>query len=235
MEENRENVDSCQGIHNVFVDVSEGGIGVEHADTTAKWVKQCLSKLRLTSRKPNRKFKVRREVLKERLFYSWTSLAKLRKACLILRGYDPEMRNIDKSPFHQNETGGVDSNTIVMQGAPTVPLIEDHCATRARISLNSVTDSCKERLERELPGFELMFKAGGFEKQKRLKLYVATHYSDLPFKVSVVTSTSGSYKEQDILAFLDQWLEPWDDLTRRWEIILMGAHQPCLTGNIARF
>ena len=41
--------------------------------------------------------------------------------------------------------------------APTVPLIENHAATRERISLISVTDSCEERVRTELPVFELMF------------------------------------------------------------------------------
>ena len=42
-----------------------------------------------------------------------------------------------------------------------VPLLENHAATRERWSLNSITDSCEERVHRVLPGFELMLKAEG--------------------------------------------------------------------------
>jgi hypothetical protein len=118
-----------------------------------------------------------------------------------VKNYDPKMRHIDQSPFHANEAGSAECNTLALTGAPTVPLIEDHAATRERWSLNSVTDSCKERVLKEIPGFELMFKFEGKNKEAELQAYVAS--KNLPFKVSVVTGPSGSYTEQDILAFLE--------------------------------
>ena len=84
-----------------------------------------------------------------------------------------------------------------MTGAPTVPLIENHAATRERWSLNSVTDSCVDRVCKRLPGFELMFEAEGKDKELKLQKHVAT--KNLPFKVSVVTGPSGSYNEHEIL------------------------------------
>ena len=114
------------------------------------------------------------------------------------------VRNIDQSLFHMHETGSVGSGTIALKGAPIVPLLEDHGETRERISLNSVVDSCEERVMRQLPGFELMFKADGEIKQKDLQLHAASRNDN--FKVSVVTSPSGSYKEHDLAAFLGKWL-----------------------------
>ena len=52
---------------------------------------------------------------------------------------------------------------------------------------------------------------------------------NVPFKVSVVTGPSGSYKEEDILNFLDKWCEPWEDGKRQWELILLDAYAPGLT------
>ena len=70
-----------------------------------------------------------------------------------------------------------------------------------------MTDSSAERISEELPGFELMFKAEGKVKEGKLQAYVAS--KGLPFKISVVTGPSGSYREHDILNFLDKWLLHW--------------------------
>ena len=124
-----------------------------------RWLNELLDEYRLSSRVPNRKFKVPRWVLAERLNMFWIASAKLRKLVILTFGYDPRFRNVDQSPFHGNEAGSAACNTIALKGAPTVPLIENHVATRDRVSLNSVTDSSQERISQELPGFELMFRA----------------------------------------------------------------------------
>ena len=113
--------------------------------------------------------------------------------------------------------------------AAPVPLVENHAATRERWSLNSVTDSSAERIRKELPGFELMFKAEGKLKEHKLQEYVAS--KTIEFKVSVVTGPSGSYREHDILDFLDKWLSPWGP-DREWEIFLLDAYAPGLTVNV---
>ena len=178
-----------------------------HVQVDGRWLNDFLVDYRLSSRKPNRKFKVPRRVLAERLKIFWIVISKARMLIILTWGYDPRMRNIDQSPFHGNEAGSAESNTLALKGAPTVPLIENHAATRERWSLNSVTDSSPGRVRRKLPGFELMFKAEGKDKQFKLQQYVAT--KDLPFKVSAVTGPKGSYREHDILDFLEKWLEPW--------------------------
>ena len=65
-----------------------------------------------------------------------------------------------------------------------------------------------------------MFKAKGDIKRKRLRDHVDVCGAE--FKVSVVTGPSGSYREEDILDFLNKWCEPWSD-TRKWEFILLDA------------
>ena len=77
-----------------------------------------------------------------------------------------------------------------------------------------MTDSSRERIARELPGFELMFKAEGKVLEAKLQAHVASQ--GLSFKVSVVTGPSGSYREHDILDFLEKWLLPWGP-GREWE------------------
>ena len=72
-----------------------------------------------------------------------------------------------------------------------MPLLEKHAPTRQRYSLTSVTHSDEDAIRRELPGFEMMFKA---EKEKKvfqdLNAFVVN--LNLDFRVSVVTGNSGS-------------------------------------------
>ena len=214
-----------------FASCLKNNVEPERVQIDNKWLSSFLNEYRLVSRKPNRKFKVPRVVLAERLKIFWLVTAKLRKLVQLTFGYEPNMRNVDQSPFHGNEAGSAECNTIALKGAPTVPLIENHAATRSRWSLNSVTDSSRERIARQLPGFELMFKAEGKVVEARLQAHVDS--KGLPFKVSVVTGPSGSYREHDILNFLEKWLMPWGP-GREWEVFLLDAYAPGLTDNVQR-
>ena len=142
----------------------------EMVDISPVWLNQFLAEYRISARLPNRKFKVPRAILAERLEIFWISVAKVRKLILLHFGYDPDCRNIDQSPFHSNEAGSKACNTLALTGALTVPLIENHAATRARWSLNSVTFSSEERIRRRLPGFELMFQAEGHVLEEHLQM-----------------------------------------------------------------
>ena len=204
----------------------------DNVNITDRWVADWLWDNRLTHRQPNRKWKVSRRVLAERLKIFWITIYKLRKLILLEKGYDPQMRNLDQSPFHMNEAGSQVVGTIAMKGAPIIPLLENHGATRERWSLSSMTDSNKERINSgQLPGFECMFKATGNIKAQRLQ----DHADRLGcgFKVSVVTGPSGSYREDDIIKFLEKWCEPWYK-GRQWEFIMLDAYAPGLTDNVQR-
>ena len=155
------------------------GTQPEHVELTGRWLNRLLAEYRITQRMPNRKYKVRRAVLAERMMLMWISVARVRKLVILHFGYDPKAKNADQSPFHGNEAGSKACNTLALKGSPTVPLIENHAATRERWSLNSITDSSYERVKRVLPGFEMMFKAEGHMVERRLKEYVADQR--LPF------------------------------------------------------
>eukprot|EP00959_Pyramimonas_sp_CCMP1952_P032663 685284-Pyramimonas_sp.AAC.1 len=72
---------------------------------------------RISSRKPNRKFKAPRVVLAERLSFCWVIVSRLRKMVMQHHGYDPEMRNVGQSPFHMNEAGSCEWNTLTLTNA----------------------------------------------------------------------------------------------------------------------
>jgi len=255
-------------------------VDVSHTESPSKGrLNDLLREYRISDRKPNRKFKVPRWVLAERLEIWWLNVFKLRKLVQLHFGYDPvarilintsaldhsnaihckpcvcvfwfavfnvvflfmfdvqswgpclyNERNVDQSPFHSNEAGSQEVGTLALKGAPTVPLIENHAATRERMSLNSVTDSSPERIRRRLPGFELMFRADGKQVEDKLQQHLFGKPS-LPFRVTVVTGPSGSYKEEDILNFLEKHLEQWTP-DRQWEFMFLDAYAPGLTNNV---
>ena len=160
------------------------GIVPDNVEIDDRWVKEWLEDNRLTQRKPNRKWKVSRPTLKERLRSFWIISYSLRKFEILAKGYDPARQNFDQSPFHMNEAGSKATGTIAMKGCPIIPLIENHAATRERWSLNSVTDSDQARITSGvLPGYEAMFKANGNIKAKRLHEHVDSFGAS--FKVSV--------------------------------------------------
>ena len=110
-----------------------------------RWLIRFMDEYSIASRRPNRKFKVARWVLAERLKIYWLNVAKLRKLILLKFGYDPPMRSVDQSPFHQNEAGSKEHNTLTLQGAQTLPAIEIHALSTTRWSLNPANGSDARR------------------------------------------------------------------------------------------
>ena len=94
-----------------------------------------------------------------------------------------------------------------------------------------MTDSNEHCIKHEqLPGFEIMLTATGIKKPEELQRYADS--LECPFKISVVTGPSGSYKEEDLIAMQDKWLENWGP-DRRWEAGVGDAYAPGLTDNIS--
>ena len=207
------------------------GVTVSPLQVNRAWLKKWMCEYRISVRQPIRKYKVARDVLCERLQIFWITVAKIRTAVKLHFGYDPDFKNVDQSPFHMNEAGSQECKTLSVKGAYSVPLIENHAATRERWSLNSITDSNQERVNKRAPGFEIMFKAEGHKLEAKLKEYLFS--LGLPCRASVVTGPSGSYKEEDILNFLEEHLEKWGP-GRRWEVFMLDAYAPGLTNNVQR-
>ena len=153
-------------------------------------------------RAPNRKYKVPKWLLEERLIIWWLNLARVRALCICVFGYDPEMENWDQTPFHRNEVGSQNARTLAIEGSMTVPLIEGHSDTRSRWSANLTTFSNKDRIKAgELPYAEFMFKADADQLQARLREHLRS--CGYPSNFSAATSEKGSHREEDILEFID--------------------------------
>ena len=80
-------------------------------------------------RKPNRKWKVARHVLAERLRITWENTCRVRALAQEVLGYDLDFDNLDQSPFHMNEAGSQAQKSLSIRGGGVVPLKEGHAQT----------------------------------------------------------------------------------------------------------
>ena len=208
------------------------GIPAKVFQIRARWWTVWQDEYGVSLRAPNRKYKVPKQVLAERLRLWWITLFRLRALCMVLLGYDPEMENWDQSPFHNNETGAQNVGTIAFKGAREVPLIEAHADTRARWTGNFVTWSNKERIVEEGPPYaEYCFKADGEHLVLKLREHIRSRGYG-PW-VTVITSPKGSYREADVLGFLDSHL-PKMEKGRRWRIIMADDYAAHKSDNVWR-
>ena len=198
----------------------------------SRWFKSWEADYGLSMRRPNRKFKVPKHVLAERLELWWLSLARVRKLATLILGYDLQMENWDQSPYHNNEVGSQDKAVLAVAGTE-VPIIEGHSDVRERWTANLTTFSDKERILRDGPPYaELMFKAAADGTVVlRLVEYVRSRGYSTWF--SVTTAPKGSYREADILQFLERHL-PLMTPDREWRIIMGDDFGPHKTDNVRR-
>ena len=183
-------------------------------------------------RKPNRKYKVPKHVMAQRLEIGWCNVARVRALCLAVHNYDPELENWDQSPFHNNESGSQNVNTLAVAGA-AVPLIEGHADTRERWTGNFTTWSNKTRIMEEGPPYaEFVFKADGEKLQLRLREFIRSRKFG-PW-VSVATSPKGSYRHEDVLNFLSTHLPHFTPQSRRWRIIMADDFSAHLSPQVFR-
>ena len=74
-----------------LVSCTNRGVEPERIDITNKWGNGFLAEYRLSQRCPNRKFKVARWVLAERLRVFWIVVHSVSQLILLVFGYDPMM------------------------------------------------------------------------------------------------------------------------------------------------
>lgn len=194
------------------------GVKVASFVPDARWFREWENEHGLCMKKANRRYQVPKDVLMERLEIWWLNLFRLRFLMKQILGYEPEMENFDQSPYHNNEVGLQDKPFLAIKGAK-VPLTEGNSDVKQRWTANLTTFSNMDRIDKgELPYCELMFKAAADGRvTARLKNYIRSR--GFPKWFSVATAPKGSYREADVIAFLDTHLEKWADC-RRWRILM---------------
>ena len=198
------------------------GVNVESFQPTSHWFKTWENDHGLSMRKANRKYEVPRAVLKDRLEIGWLNTHRLRKLCILLKGYDPIIENSDQSPYHNNETGSQNKPILGVRGSK-IPCIEGKNDVRTRWTANLTTFSDTARILRgEMPHTQLMFK-GETDAALHERLQTYARSRGFPDWFSVTTSPKGSYREHDVVAFLDKHLEKMTP-DRDWRIFQLDDY-----------
>jgi hypothetical protein len=207
------------------------GIKTKGVQLRSRWFKSWEAEHGLNMKKPNRKYKVPRAVLAERLEIGWLNAVRVRALCVATHGYDLEFENFDESPFHNNESGSKDVYTLAVAGT-IVPLVEGHSDTRERWTANLTTWSNKQRILQEGPPYaEFMFKATGDILKRRLREHLRSR--GVGSWASTTTSEKASYRVDDILDFLERHLPAWRE-DRKWRIMQADDAKAHLSPNVFR-
>lgn len=209
------------------------GIATNGVQFNSTWFRGWEAEYGLAMKAPNRKFKVSREVMAERLCIGWENVYRLRAFVLEHKKYDPEMENWDQTPLHNNEGGSQNRRTLAVAGrGTTVPIVEDVGATRSRWTANLTTFSNAARIRDHGPPYtEFVFKASGERMQAKLREHLRS--SGAPNWVTVQTSEKGSYRTPDVLNFLSSHLPPMTE-ERQWRLLFADDHRPHLSDNVRR-
>jgi hypothetical protein len=191
------------------------------------WFRRWEAEYGLSMRRANRKYAVPRRIVKERLEILWVVLFRIRYFISLVFGYDPVIDNWDQSPFHNNETGSQNKPILAVRGT-IVPVVEGNSDVKCRWTANLTTTS--QFTTGTMPPAECMFKA---EKDgrtdKRLQEFIRSR--GFPPWFSVTVAPKGSYREYDVIRFLEKHLEPWTD-GRDWRIILCDDYSAHKSPNV---
>ena len=179
-------------------------------------------------RRPTLRFKCSRSVMIVRLRAMWTNLIRVRRLTEVLFGNDmaSAIYGIDEKPLHFNESGSKNTCSLELVGAPSVKLKQNHAATRERATVMTTVSSnvAAAGQPRRLP-VEVLFRAKSSRRTRHLLVP-----ADLNF--SVAWTEKGSYRLENILCFLERWLDPWTPeraLANDYRVLMLdvaGCHLP---------
>ena len=137
-------------------------------------------------------------------------------------GSDLVMFDFDQSPFHMNEAGSKGVRSLAMRGQSDVVLKEGHAATRERWTANTMTTSDPNACGGAVPPLELMFRvqSSGKHVNPRMRGFIPRWSRWM----TVVTSDSGSYKEDDVLSYIDRVMVPRPNNLSPWRLLIVDAY-----------
>ena len=173
-------------------------------------------------RKPNKRYTCSIEKLSKRCLAMWRNVYFARALAATIFGHDLPIFGLDQTPFFMNETGSRNAPSLEVAGAPSVALRENHSQTRTRYSvLTSVTSDRDAALQPGGLPTEVLFKGKTNKIVRDLEVPEGVN-------VSVTFQEKGSYRLENMLAFLDKWLDPWDAeraLADDWRILMLDSYR----------
>ena len=196
-----------------------------------KWLQKWRLRWGVSLKKPSKKYKVKRSVLKARLLIYWSNLFAVRWFFWKRFGVDLMQEQYDQKGVHMNESGSKQVPTMEMPGRDNIPVKENFHQTRERVSWMTACFSNLRGAGRKIP-LEMMFKATGKRILQRLTVPDDKRYT-------LTTSPSGSYRTEHVVDFLKKHLLEWTEDRQKamdWRILTLDAytaHTSQEIGNVA--
>ena len=100
-----------------------------------RWLNRWQRDYGVCFRKPNKRFKCSWKTLGKRCKAMWRNVFFVRALAQELFGHDLPIFGLDQTPLHMNEAGSRKESSLEIQGAPSISLLENHAATRERVSV----------------------------------------------------------------------------------------------------
>ena len=201
------------------------GCKVQFPVVDHRWVLRWRKEYQVSLRLPNRRWKVTRRVLLERLQITWLNIFRVRKLCWLCFGYDPEIEGFDQKPMHFNESGSRMRHTLAWKGCLDVQLKECVSQTRERWTLNTHV-LASPRADDEFPPLEALFKGGprvaASARAALARLRDEGEYGPLTW-MSVAVGPRGSYRQEHVQQYLQRHL-PMKTPGRAWRILLCDVY-----------
>lgn len=189
--------------------MKKSGIFVEVPVIDEGWVRRWRLEHGVVFRRPNCRYKVSKAKLHERMRALWKNVIRIRRLAERCFGNDlaSSLYGIDEKPIHFNEAGSKGIGTLEICGQCSVKLKHNHSASRERASvMTCVTSNRPLATSARKPPICILFKAKTAKGIDKLR-------NSLPKETnfSLMHSAKGSFRKEDILAYLVTWLDPWTE------------------------
>ena len=174
-----------------------------------KWIWCFMKKYHIVWRKSNVVYKVSRPKMLRRAKRTWVQSNQVRYSIQLLCGEQRAAKKqwtdiyghiLDQKPVMENEAESSGKGPLCWEGMPSVALKSNVRASRRRVSIQTHGSDDPDWD----PPLEVLWKFG----TDRCILALRLPDSCL---MSFRRSNSGSYDEATFLAYLDRWLQVWDD------------------------
>ena len=172
------------------------------------WVWRWCRQHRICLRKPNRRYKISRQQMAERLQAMWRNNIRVRALAYFTLGQkDLIIQGIDQKGLHRNEVGSKGGPSLETEGTTKASVVENHAHTRDRFTVMTMVISDAALASSQLH-LEILFKSSAKNPQdaKCLKQMPAESMN-----VSYTIGPRGSYRLEHVLGYLTTALSPWRD------------------------
>ena len=155
-----------------------------------QWISNWAKEYNVSLRHPNKRYSISGEARKRRIIQFLKNIWTVRHFWLTHYKREPNIISADQMPLHRNESSS--QKTLNFSGRNATTFVkENYSLSRERCTVMTIASSCPEKST--VPPAEFVFKGKGL----RVKV-------NPPGKIKVQWAEKGSYREENILEFINR-------------------------------